>query len=43
MGNYSTPSLLHSYYYDFAYNTKGPFRLMANGNVADANAKSFAA
>ena len=41
MGNYSPPNSLHSYYYDFAYEDKGPFR-MANGCIGDTNAKSFA-
>ena len=42
MGHYTPPSRLHSYYYDFAYNPKGPFR-MANGSIGDANAQTFAA
>ena len=41
MGDYSPPEHLHSYYYDFAYENKGPFR-MANGCIGDTAAKSFA-
>ena len=41
MGDYTPPEHLLSYYYDFAYENKGPFR-MANGCIGDTAAKSFA-
>lgn len=41
MGDYPPPEHVSSYYYDFAYEKKGPFR-MANGCIGDTAAKSFA-